>query len=69
MKRLIFAAVLAASLILTTSGVWSQQLPFAAALAEQGYPAWLAEVRDGHTWTSWRDSLDPHLPALIEAVS
>jgi enterochelin esterase family protein len=41
----------------------------AAALTEQGYPAWLAEVRDGHTWTSWRDSLDPHLPALIEAVS
>jgi len=35
MKRLIFAAVLAASLILTTSGVWSQQLPFAAAPAEQ----------------------------------
>jgi enterochelin esterase-like enzyme len=41
----------------------------AAALTEQGYPAWLAEVRDGHTWTSWRDSLDPHLPALIEAVT
>lgn len=41
----------------------------AAALTEQGYPAWLAEVRDGHTWTGWRDSLDPHLPALIEAVS
>ncbi|MDX6450123.1 MAG: hypothetical protein QOH16_172 [Gaiellaceae bacterium] len=41
----------------------------AAALTEQGYAAWLAEVRDGHTWTAWRDSLDPHLPALIEAVS
>jgi len=41
----------------------------ATALAERGYPAWLAEVRDGHTWTGWRDSLDPHLPALIEAVS
>ncbi|MCW2964043.1 MAG: putative esterase, partial [Actinomycetia bacterium] len=41
----------------------------AAALTEQGYPAWLAEVRDGHTWTGWRDSFDPHLPALIEAVS
>jgi len=41
----------------------------AMALTEQGYPAWLAEVRDGHTWTCWRDSFDPHLPALIEAVS
>lgn len=41
----------------------------AAALTEQGYPAWLSEVRDGHTWTGWRDSFDPHLPALIEAVS
>ena len=40
----------------------------ADALLEQGYPAWLAEVRDGHNWTCWRDSLDPHLPALIEAV-
>src|SRR5438445_10249288 len=26
----------------------------AAALAEQGYPAWLAEIRDGHNWTCWR---------------
>jgi enterochelin esterase family protein len=41
----------------------------AAALTEQGYPTWLAEVRDGHTWTCWRDSFDPHLSALIEAVS
>jgi enterochelin esterase-like enzyme len=41
----------------------------AAALTEQGYPTWLAEVRDGHTWTCWRDSFDPHLPALIEAVA
>ncbi len=41
----------------------------ADALVEQGYPAWLAEIRDGHTWTCWRDSFDPHLPALIEAVA
>jgi enterochelin esterase family protein len=41
----------------------------AAALTGQGYAAWLAEVRDGHTWTGWRDAFDPHLPALIEAVS
>ena len=41
----------------------------AAALVAQGYPAWLAEVRDAHTWTCWRDAFDPHLPALIEAAS
>jgi enterochelin esterase-like enzyme len=40
----------------------------ADALARQGYPAWLAQVRDAHTWTCWRDAFDPHLPALIEAV-
>ena len=34
----------------------------------QGYAAWLAEIRDGHTWTCWRDAFDPNLPALIEAV-
>ena len=41
----------------------------ATALEEQGYTAWLAEVRDAHNWTCWRDAFDPHLPALIEAVS
>ena len=41
----------------------------AAALTEQGYPTWLAYVRDGHTWTCWRDAFYPHLPALIEAAS
>jgi enterochelin esterase-like enzyme len=41
----------------------------ARALVEQGYPAWLAHVRDGHTWTCWRDSLYPHLPTLIEAAT
>jgi enterochelin esterase family protein len=41
----------------------------AASLTEAGYTAWLAEVRDGHTWTCWRDSFDPHLPALIEAAT
>jgi enterochelin esterase-like enzyme len=41
----------------------------AAALDAQGYPAWLAQVRDAHTWTCWRDAFDPHLPALIEAVT
>jgi enterochelin esterase family protein len=41
----------------------------AEALERQGYTAWLAEIRDAHNWTCWRDSFDPHLPALIEAVS
>jgi enterochelin esterase-like enzyme len=40
----------------------------ADALVAQGYPAWLGLVRDGHTWTCWRDGLDPHLPAVIEAA-
>ena len=41
----------------------------AEALTAQGYAAWLAEIRDGHTWICWRDAFDPNLPALIEAVS
>jgi enterochelin esterase family protein len=41
----------------------------ATALEEQGYTAWLAEVRDAHNWTCWRDAFDPQLPALIEAAS
>jgi enterochelin esterase family protein len=41
----------------------------ADALVEQGYPAWFSEIRDGHTWTCWRDTFYPHLPALIEAVA
>ncbi|HWJ33259.1 MAG TPA: alpha/beta hydrolase-fold protein, partial [Gaiellaceae bacterium] len=40
----------------------------ADALVAQGYPAWLGLVRDGHTWTCWRDGFDPHLPAVIEAA-
>lgn len=41
----------------------------AESLFAQGYPAWLALVRDAHTWTCWRDSFDPNLPTLIEAVT
>lgn len=29
--------------------------------------AW-GDVRDGHTWTCWRDSLDPHLTDLLTRV-
>ena len=39
-----------------------------SALDRQGYATWLARVRDAHNWTCWRDSFDPHLPALLEAV-
>jgi enterochelin esterase-like enzyme len=46
----------------------ANNLALATALSAHGYPARLAEVRDGHTWTCWRDALDPNLPALIEAV-
>ena len=41
----------------------------AAALAGRGYPLRFAEVRDAHNWVCWRDSLDPHLVDLLEAVS
>ena len=40
-----------------------------AALERDGYTAWLAEIRDAHNWTCWRDGFDPHLPALIEAAA
>ena len=36
-------------------------------LGAHGYGAWLAEIRDAHNWTCWRDGFDPNLPALIEA--
>jgi enterochelin esterase family protein len=41
----------------------------AEALERQGYPTWLAEVRDAHNWTCWRDAFDPHLPTVVEAVT
>lgn len=36
----------------------------ARALAAQGYPVTLDEVRDGHTWTGWRDTLAAALGSL-----
>jgi enterochelin esterase family protein len=41
----------------------------AEALIYHGYPAWISRVRDGHTWTCWRDAFHPHLPALLEAAT
>jgi enterochelin esterase family protein len=38
------------------------------ALVRQGYPADLAEIRDGHNWTAWRDSFDPTLRDLLARV-
>lgn len=36
----------------------------ARTLAAQGYPVTLHEVRDGHTWTCWRDAFATILPPL-----
>ena len=40
----------------------------AAALRSLGVPVRVGEVRDGHTWTCWRDLLDPHLLDVLHAV-
>lgn len=34
----------------------------------QGYAVSLGENRDAHTWTGWRDALDPHLTSLLQRV-
>lgn len=36
-----------------------------ATLARVGVETAWGEVRDGHTWTCWRDTLDPHLTDLL----
>jgi enterochelin esterase-like enzyme len=41
----------------------------AEALAAQGYPVRLRELRDAHTWTCWRDGFDPGLVELFEAIA
>ena len=40
----------------------------AAALVGLGIPVRVGEVRDAHTWTCWRDLLDPHLLDVLRAV-
>jgi enterochelin esterase-like enzyme len=40
----------------------------ADALRDQGYQLDLTENPDAHTWTGWRDTLDPHLTALLRRV-
>jgi enterochelin esterase-like enzyme len=37
-------------------------------LASIGVVTGWGEVRDGHTWTCWRDTLDPHLTELLLRV-
>ena len=37
-------------------------------LAAVGVATSWGEVRDGHTWTCWRDTLDPHLTDLLLRV-
>jgi enterochelin esterase-like enzyme len=39
-----------------------------AALAAQGYTVGLHEIRDGHNWVAWRDSLYPGLVTLLQHV-
>ena len=38
------------------------------ALAAQGYPVELREVRDVHNYTAWRDAFDPYLTRLLRRV-
>jgi enterochelin esterase family protein len=40
----------------------------ARALAAQGYDVTLREVRDVHSYTAWRDALDPSLTRLLREV-
>jgi enterochelin esterase family protein len=40
----------------------------AATLGRLGYPIEFVRVRDSHNYTAWRDTLDPHLTALITEV-
>ncbi len=40
----------------------------AATLTTLGLPVAVGEVRDGHTFTCWRDLLDPHLTDLVNQL-
>ena len=41
----------------------------ADALAAQGYPTRIRELRDAHNWTCWRDGFDPALPDLLDGLA
>ncbi len=38
------------------------------ALAAQGYETSFVANRDGHNWTGWRDTFEPHLTGLIQRM-
>jgi enterochelin esterase family protein len=40
----------------------------AAKLTALGWPVAVGEVPDGHTFTCWRDLLDPHLTDLLRRI-
>jgi enterochelin esterase family protein len=58
--------------IVLTCGTVEENLPANRALEislrARGYDARLHEIRDGHNWAAWRDSLDPHLKRLLQRV-
>jgi enterochelin esterase-like enzyme len=55
-----------------TCGTAEENLPNNLAmrdhLAAVGVETGWGEIRDGHTWTCWRDTLDPHLTDLLLRV-
>jgi enterochelin esterase-like enzyme len=58
--------------VVMTCGVLEENLAnnraMAVALRRLGYPVSLAECRDVHNYTAWRDALDPQLTRLITTV-
>jgi enterochelin esterase-like enzyme len=58
--------------IVLTCGTVEENLPANRALEEtlrrRGYDARLHEVRDGHNWVAWRDSLHPDLLRLLQRL-
>lgn len=44
----------------------ANNVALAAHLAEIGGDIGWGDVPDGHTWTTWRDLLDPHLTRLLQ---
>ena len=47
---------------------WENNESMLAALTRVGVAASLRPFADGHTWVGWRDSLDPALTAMLEAL-
>jgi enterochelin esterase family protein len=47
---------------------YANNLQMREVLTQVGIETAWGEVRDGHTWTCWRDTLDPHLTDLLTKV-